>query len=281
MYYLPGKEFLMIRIGVVGCGAIGTEICRAVDTSIPEMELYAIYDRHAKSLERARFLMVNSSPAVMEIGDMVHAVDLVVECASQEAAREVVPVALNAKCDVLVASVGAFADSGLLESALKTAEKNGCRIFLPSGAICGLDGLKAASIAGIESVSITTEKPPRGLAGAPYVLEHDIDLETIDERTVIFEGNASEAVAAFPANVNVAATLSIAGMGFGKTRVRIVANPAIERNIHEITVKGNFGNFTTRVENVPSPANPRTSYLAALSLIATLKKIAGPLQTGT
>lgn len=271
----------MIRIGVFGCGAIGTEICKAVDSSIPEMELYAIYDRHKESVEKVCSFLMNSHPLMLDIEDMVREVDLVVECASQKAAYEVVPIALRAKCDVLVASIGAFVDSELFESVLALAKENGCNIYLPSGAICGIDGLRSASIAGIDSVSLTTEKAPKGLAGAPYILENNIDLDGINSRTVIFEGNAEEAVKAFPANVNVAATLSIAGIGFEKTHVRIVANPEITRNIHEITVSGDFGTFTTRVENVPSPGNPRTSYLAPLSLIATLKKISNPLQLGT
>lgn len=271
----------MIRIGVVGCGAIGTEICKAVDTSIPGMKLYAIYDKHEGSVKNALASLVNSHPRVLDVPEMVLEVDLVVECASQSAVYEVVPTALKAKCDVLVASIGAFVDSELFDEVLAIAKENSCNIYLPSGAICGIDGLRSASVAGIDSVSITTEKAPRGLAGAPYILENNIDLDSIKSKTVIFEGTAAEAVKAFPANVNVAATLSIAGIGFEKTRVRIVANPDITRNIHEITVKGDFGTFTNRIENVPSPINPKTSYLAPLSLIATLKKISNPLQLGT
>ncbi|WP_462272497.1 aspartate dehydrogenase [Methanohalophilus sp.] len=271
----------MLKIGVFGCGAIGGEICRAIDNGQIEAELYAIYDRHDESLNRVRSSLENFDPQVLEIVEMVREVDLVVECASQQAVYEVVPAALHAKCDVMVVSVGAFADTQLLEMTENIAREKNCRIYVPSGAICGIDGLISASAAALHSVTLTTEKPPRGLRGAPYVLENNIDIDSINGRTVIFEGSATEAVQSFPANVNVAATLSIAGIGFDNTRVRIVVNPALTRNVHEIAVEGEFGRFTSRVENVPSPTNPKTSYLAPLSVISTLKKLTQSFNVGT
>ena len=120
-----------------------------------------------------------------------------------------------------------------------------------------------------------------GLVGAPHVEALGIKLETIEKETLLFEGTASEAVKAFPANVNVAATISLAGIGFERTKVRVIADPTLSRNVHEITVEGEFGKLSTRVENLPSPENPKTSYLAALSAISTLKKILSPVQIGT
>jgi aspartate dehydrogenase len=271
----------MLKIGVFGCGAIGGEICRAIDSGQIEAELYAIYDRHDESLNRVKSSLENFDPQIMEIVEMVREADLVVECASQQAVYEVVPTALHAKCDVMVVSVGAFVDTQLLEMAENIAREKNCRIYVPSGAICGIDGLISASAAGLHSVILTTEKPPSGLRGAPYVLENNIDIDSITGRTVLFEGSATEAVQAFPANVNVAATLSLAGIGFDNTRVRIVVNPALTRNIHEIAVEGEFGRFTSRVENVPSPTNPKTSYLAPLSVISTLKKLTQSFNVGT
>jgi aspartate dehydrogenase len=271
----------MLKIGVFGCGAIGTELCKAIDSGHIGVELYAIYDRHEQSTIDLKEQLKNTDPKVLEIVEMVKHVDLVVECASQQAVYEVVPTALHAKCNIMVISVGAFADKKLLDTTFDIAKEYGCKVYFPSGAIVGLDGLTSASAASIYSVTLTTQKHPRSLEGAPYIVQNNIDLDSIKGKTVLFEGMASEAVKAFPANVNVAASLSIAGIGFDKTKVKIIANPALTRNIHEITVEGEFGMFTTRVENVPAPSNPKTSYLAALSAISTLKKIADPLQVGT
>lgn len=271
----------ILKIGVIGCGAIGTQVCKAVDKGTMDMELYAVYDRREEHISRLKAQLVNTDPKVLEIDEMVKHVDLVVECATQKAVEEVIPVALEAGLDVLILSVGAFASEELFNLVMRLAKKNNCKVYLPSGAVAGLDGLKSGASAEIYSVTLTTTKPPKGLEGAPYIVDNKIDLGKIDSKTIIFEGTAQEAVKAFPANVNVAATISLAGIGFDKTKVRIVANPELERNTHEITVEGEFGKLTTRVENVPSPANPKTSYLAALSAIATLKKISDPIQVGT
>jgi len=181
----------------------------------------------------------------------------------------------------MVLSVGALADEELRTALFGLAKQHNCKLYFPSGAVVGIDGLNSASAAGISSVTLTTRKPPSGLMGAPYVVEHGIELDKLVKETVLFEGTASEAVKAFPANVNVAATISLAGIGFEQTRVRVIADPSLSRNVHEITVEGEFGKFSTRVENLPSPENPKTSYLAALSAVSTLKKIMNPVQVGT
>ena len=217
----------------------------------------------------------------MKIEDLIHSVDLVVESASQSAVSFIVPQALEAGCDVMILSVGALADKELREKLFELARKNNCKLYFPSGAVVGIDGLNSASSAGISSVTLTTRKPPSGLAGAPHIAALGIDLGKIEKETLLFEGPASEAVKAFPANVNVAATISLAGIGFEKTVVRVIADPSLSRNVHEIAVEGEFGKFTTRVENLPSPENPKTSYLAALSAISTLKKVLNPVQIGT
>lgn len=217
----------------------------------------------------------------MKIEDLICSVDLVVESASQSAVSFIVPQALEAGCDVMILSVGALADKELREKLFELARKNNCKLYFPSGAVVGIDGLNSASSAGISSVTLTTRKPPSGLAGAPHIAALGIDLGKIEKETLLFEGPASEAVKAFPANVNVAATISLAGIGFEKTMVRVIADPSLSRNVHEIAVEGEFGKFTTRVENRPSPENPKTSYLAALSAISTLKKVLNPVQIGT
>ncbi|WP_406660725.1 aspartate dehydrogenase [Methanolobus sp. ZRKC3] len=271
----------MLKIGIVGCGTIGTNICKAVDDGFIDAQIHSIYDRHDVHITKLKASVKNIQPEVMEPSEMAKHVDILVECASQRAVYEIIPAALQEKCDVMILSVGAFADEELHNNIRKIAKENDCKVYLPSGAIVGLDGLKSASVEEIYSVTLTTQKPPAGFTGAPYVLENNIDLENIGHKTVLYEGTANEAVKLFPANVNVAATLSIAGIGFDKTKVRIVANPDLTRNVHEINVKGAFGEFTTKVENIPSPSNPRSSFLAPLSAIATLKKIADPFQVGT
>ncbi len=270
----------MIRIGIVGCGAIGKELGRAVDQGIINAKLVAVADR--KPEEACEFAAsLRSPPKVMNALELIDVVDLVVECASQKAVSEIIPHALKNGKDVMIMSVGALTNLEFLEEIKALAKKNDCKVYLPSGAIVGLDGLKSASVGKIYSVTLITRKPPRSLERAPYIEQHQVDLIKLKKSTIVFEGSAEDAVKGFPENVNVAATLSLAGIGTQNTKIRIIADPTLERNVHEICVEGNFGKFETRVENVPSPANARTSYLAALSAIATLRKMADTIQIGT
>jgi aspartate dehydrogenase len=153
-------------------------------------------------------------------------------------------------------------------------------VHLPSGAIGGLDVLRAARVDRLDEVTLVTSKPPRALAGAPFFESHPIDLGAITTREVIYEGPAAEAVRLFPANVNVAAALSLAGIGPEQTRMQVVADPALDRNVHEVVARGSFGELTLRLANVPSPSNPKTSFLACLSGLATLRRLADPIQIG-
>ncbi len=271
----------MIKVGIVGCGAIGEEICKAFDRGIINATLTALSDRDLGSAQEMADSLKHVKPKAMAIPELIDAVDLVVECASLSAVKEVAIPALKKGKAIMIMSVGALTDEGLLRQIRELACKNNCRVYLPSGAIVGLDGLKSASIAKIDSVTLTTRKSPASLEGAPYILQHKIDLSTLKKATILFEGSAEGAVKGFPSNVNVAATLSLAGIGAKRTKVRIIADPTLKRNVHEILMEGDFGRFETRVENVPSPNNPKTSYLAALSAIATLKNIAEPIQIGT
>ncbi len=270
----------MLKIGVIGCGAIGTEICKAIDTKLVNARLVAVHDRSTEHCERL-IRSLKYKPEILPPEELISGSDLIVECASAAAVREFGLAVLERGKDLMVLSVGAFAEPGLLKKCIKAAASHNCRIYIPSGAIAGIDGLKSASIARVNKVVLTTTKNPQGLKGAPYITENDIDLDSFHEKTLLFEGSAKEAIEAFPANVNVAVSLSLAGIGTGETRVRVLVDPEAKRNIHEISVEGDFGRFSCLVENVPSPDNPRTSYLAALSAIATLKKITEPLQVGT
>jgi aspartate dehydrogenase len=266
------------RVGVVGCGAIGSVIARAVDAGqVPGAAVTALCDQQQ---DRAQALAgsLTSPPKVCDVERLIDICDVVVEAASGSALPGIARPALEAGRTVLAMSVGALLGSPDL---LALAERTGGRLLVPSGAVAGLDAVKAAVVAGVDRVTLTTRKPPAGLAGAPYLTEHAVELGDITEPTVVFEGPAAEAVKGFPANVNVAAALSLAGIGPERTLVRIVADPAATENSHEIEVAGDFGRLTARTENRPSPDNPKTSYLAALSAVATLRAAVGQIRIGT
>lgn len=266
-----------VKVGVIGCGTIGTELCRYIDIQLPNAKLVAVCDIvPGKAKELADNLV--KRPKILDIDRLVDEADLVIEAASKKACGEVVRKCCEKNKNVMVMSTG-----GILEdiALIDLVRKQGVKMYLPSGAIVGLDGVKAAVPGDIETISLTTYKPPAGLKGAPFITKNNIKLDEIKEETLIFEGTALEAVAGFPANINVAATLSLAGLGAKKTKVRIFTSPDLKINIHEIEIKGEFGRITTRAENLPSPHNPKTSYLASLSAMATLKQICDNIKVGT
>ena len=194
--------------------------------------------------------------------------DLVIEAASIEAVREYAEEVLSTGRDMIILSVGALLDEDFMARLEKASMSKGSRVIVPSGAIGGLDLLKAASISGIEKIVLTTTKNPRSL--------EDVDAT---KRSVIFDGTAKDAVDHFPRNINVAAALSIASKA--ELRVRILADPDVKTNTHEIAAEGKFGEMVLRVSNLPSPDNPKTSYLAALSVIRTIQGLEEKIIIGT
>lgn len=269
----------MLRIGIIGCGTIGARLAKYIDNDLrSKARLIALSDVDKKKpLALARVL--KSKPEVTSIDGLINCVDLVIEAASAKVSYEVAMKAINAGKDVMVMSTGGLLKDfkGLFES----AERKGCNLYLPSGALCGLDGLKGARLSKIRKVTLTTMKPPLGFKGAPYVVRRNIDLDKIDSDKVLFEGDVLKAIEGFPANINVAATLSLCGIGSKRTKVKIIASPRIEKNIHEVEVEGEFGKLRARTENVASADNPKTSYLAVLSAMATLKGILERIKIGT
>ena len=278
----------MINIGLVGCGTIGSELAVYIQKKLNAKAcLVAVCDVDedktsslCQKLEPAHpcGCCTNRLPEVMVFDKLISKVDLVIETAVKQAAVELARKTVESGRDIMIMSVGAMLGQ---QSLFESARQKGVKIYLPSGAICGLDGVKSASIGNITKVVLTTTKPPKGLAGAPYIIENKIDLEAIDRDTVIFEGSALDAVTGFPKNVNVSAALSLAGIGPEKTRVLIIASPGAVTNSHQIEVEGQFGKLTSRTENVPSPNNPKTSYLAVLSAMATLNQIVDSVKVGT
>jgi aspartate dehydrogenase len=216
-------------------------------------------------------------PPVVSVPQLARMADLVVEAASPAAVADILPEVIARGKDVLVLSIGGLIEN---EAWLDQARKSGSTIYCPSGAIAGLDAVKAGAIGQIRDVLITSRKSPQGLEGAPYLKEHAIDLDGLDSPRIVFDGTAREACRGFPQNVNVSAALSLAGIGADRTRVRIVVDPDLERNVHEIEVRGDFGRIHAVTENTPSE-NPKTSLLAALSAVALLKSITGSLRVGT
>jgi aspartate dehydrogenase len=259
----------MIRVGIVGMGVIGTQIAKAISNGIPGIALAGVSVRTAAT--------AGAFP-VFSLDELIRRSDLVVEAATQAALLQFGRAAIEAGKHLMVLSVGALV--GVLDEWARLAETHGGRIMIPSGAIAGLDGVKGAREGAISSVTMETRKPPRGLAGAPYIEQHRIDLDAIREETLIFEGPATDAVKAFPANVNVVAALALAGLGPTRTRIKLFAVPGQERNQHRITVEGEFGRLRIEIENVPSE-NPRTGKLSYLSAIAMLRELGAAVRIGT
>ncbi len=269
-----------LRVGIIGCGAIGGEIALACQGRLKKrIELVGICDTDKVRCEALKNRL-KPQPKVMDRLELIKRgnLDLVVEAASAKVSADIVKECLKAKRNVLVMSAGGLLGRrGLLNSILRADSK----VYLPSGAICGIDGLKAASIGRIGSARMTTRKPPGAFEGAPYIMEKRIDLNSVTKETTLFEGTAKEAVEAFPQNINVAATLSLTGIGEENVKVRIVTSPDYLKNVHEVEIEGDFGAIMTRTENIPSEANPKTSYLAILSAIAALEGIANNFRVGT
>jgi len=259
-----------MKVGLVGCGNIGADICIALSRGTIPAEVVALtdaVDERAQVLKRSFQL----DAEVCGLEENAKRVDFIIECAVAAAVKDVVGAALEHGKDCLIMSVGGLVQHPELMAAAKAKR---IRVRVPSGALCGLDGIRAAMEAGLHSVTLTTRKPPKGLANAPYLVENNIDLASLTEAKVIFEGTALEAIKAFPANVNVAAALSLAGIGPEQTVVRIIADPNATENSHEIQAEGAFGRLSTTTVNLPSPRNAKSSYLASLSAAAELRAAA-------
>ncbi|MGE5197578.1 MAG: aspartate dehydrogenase [Deltaproteobacteria bacterium] len=269
-----------LKIGIAGCGAIGTSLARTIVSGFSDAAvLTGLYDLDAQKAERLAIKIRRPSLAVSNLEDLISGAELIIEATRLEAVFGIAKKVILAHRDIMVMSVG-----GILRhyrQLQSLAHAKGTRIFIPSGAISGIDGLKAASLGRIKKVTLTTRKPARAFAQVAYVKEKGINLDNISEDTVLFKGNAFSATRAFPQNINVAATLSIAGIGPEKTQVRIIASQKISRNIHEIEIESDSGKIISRTENVTHPENPKTSYLAVLSAAATLKQILEPIKIGT
>ncbi|MBR6023846.1 MAG: aspartate dehydrogenase [Methanobrevibacter sp.] len=253
-----------MKVGIIGCGAIANIIASRIVPDDNEIEIKYFFD---KDIERAENLAsFAGGVAVLNFEDMLDDVDLVLECASPDSVKLLAPTILEKGIDMIIMSIGAFMDKEFYVKASKLAKKNNAHIHLPSGAIVGLDGIKAVADFGLKEITLTTRKSPRSLG------------KEIDCEEVLFEGKASEAVKEFPLNINVAATISLACNR--DIDVKIIVDPNVDRNVHEITARGDFGEFKTTTMNHPCAANPKTSMLAAISAIKLLKSFNETISVG-
>lgn len=267
----------VLGVGIGGFGAIGREIARHLDRGVPGLQLAAVSARDPAGAA-ARMTDFRRAVPAMPISQLANAADVVVECAPAAVFREVAEPALKAGRVLLPLSVGALL---VHDDLVELAKETHARIVVPTGALLGLDAVRAAAEGNIRSVTMVTRKPPGGLAGAPYLLEHGIDLSNLKKPQKVFEGSAREGAIGFPANVNVAAALSLAGIGPDRTRLEIWADPEISRNTHHIEVEADSARFEMTIENVPSDANPRTGKITALSALAALKGLNSTLKVGS
>lgn len=265
------------KVAVIGYGSIGKEIIAATKKGeIPNAKIVALFDKESRVIDSVdnddtefhlftNFDEFYNSPIYSDL-------DVIIECASKDAVRDYGKKIIESRKDVIILSVGAFSDKQYLTELQNLSNLNKTRILIPTGAIAGLDSIRSVKKY-LDSLTITTTKHPKSLAGAPYFKSSKIKLDEISEKTLLYEGNAITAIEYFPANVNVAVSIALAGIGLEKTQVRIIADPMISVNKHEILGKGSFGEILIIVQNIPSPSNPRTSYLASLSAIECLRSL--------
>ena len=254
------KPSLSTAIGLLGCGNIGSIVSKRDDLNI-----VAVYDideaRAQRTAESCGAYVCTSFQALLG-----YDVDTLVEAASIDAVHDHAIEALHADKNLVIMSVGSLADASFYKELTETARARNCRVHIPSGAIAGLDAVRAAAIAGIERITLRTTKPPQALGIRTTV------------RKRIFQGSATTCITAFPKNINVAVALSLAARS--EVQVEIWADPEVDSNIHEVNAEGSFGKIAITLVNVPCPDNPKTSQLAASSLISLLLGLDEPLVIG-
>lgn len=266
-----------LSVAIGGLGTIGLAVARRLDEGIEGLSLAAVSARDRGRAE-SRMVEFRQPPPVVGLHDLAERADIVIECAPATVFTEIAGPALDAGRIFMPLSIGQLlAHPDYADRARAT----GARIIVPTGALLGLDAVRAAAEGEIHAVSMVTRKPPGGLAGAPYLAEHGISLDGLTAPLKIFEGSARDGARGFPANVNVAAALSLAGIGPDRTRLEIWADPAVTRNTHRIRIDADSACFEMTIENVPSAENPRTGRITALSVIAALRGLTAPLRIGS
>jgi aspartate dehydrogenase len=267
-----------MRVALLGGGTIARLVLRH---RRPGIEVVALAGRGPQS-RGAALAREFSVPYVIGRDRLLKTrPEAVIEAASHDAVREHLVPLLQAGVSVVVLSAGALADDVLRAAAEQAAAASGALLYVPSGGIGGLDALKTACLAGVDEVSIRVAKPPAAWKGIPYVEKLGVDLDALQAPRTLFEGPAREGVPHFPQNVNIAAVLSLGGIGMDRTRLEVVADPGLTLNTHTIRVSGAAGRMTVVLENVPAPENPKTSWLACYSALAALRSLESKTRYGT
>ena len=266
------------NVAIAGLGAIGAKVAAALDRGeVAGLRLAAVSGRDLEKT-RAAAARLRSTPVAAVSEALAQHADIVVDCAPSQAFAALAASVVAAGRLLITVNAGALLQHLHLAERAKSA---GGRIIVPTGALLGLDAVLAAAEGRIERVTMVTRKPPNGLAGAPYLVQHGISVEGLDAPKKVFDGSAGDGAKGFPANVNVAAALSLAGIGPERTRLEIWADPGQSRNVHRIEVEADSARFSLQIENVPSEENPRTGKIVALSVIACLRGLTAPLKIGT
>lgn len=266
-----------VRVGIGSLGTVGMALARRIVASDAGLVLTAVSARDTQRAA-ARVADIGCDARVLPLEELAQAADVVVECAPAACFLTLAgPVIAAGKVLVPISVAGLLEHMELVEQ----ARTSGARILVPSGAILGLDALRAAREGEIQEVRMITRKPPNGLAGAPHLVNNNINVEGLTQPLKVFEGSAAEGARGFPANVNVAAAVGLAGVGPERTVLEIWADPGVDRNVHDIKVIADAATFTLHIENVPTAENPRTGRLVAQSVMATLRRLSSPLVVGT
>jgi len=266
------------EIAIIGCGVIGSELAQNIDNNtIPNCSLSSIFDIDTEKSKIVYEKLKNKPAIFSNFQDFTEShqfkkIDLIIEAASINAASSYVLDILKKGKDLMIMSIGVFSDYNFYKDVLQFIHLKSNNVFLPSGAVGGIDLVRSIKNY-IESITLITTKNNKSLKGAPFFINNKINIDTIIKKQIIFEGNAEEAIKQFPSNVNVAALISLAGIGFKRTNVKVVVDPYESNNLHEICVKWKFGEFTIKISNKPSIENPKTSYLAILSATECLRSI--------
>lgn len=267
----------MINVGVIGFGTIGEDVAQALRAGqAGDAVLKAVLVRDAsKYREREDLLEVMTEDADDFLS---RGLDVVVECAGHHAVSAFGERVLRAGSDLVVVSVGAFADDALLARMLEAAKAGGRKVTVPSAAIGGLDRIAAGSLGPMDEVTLVTRKPPKAWYGT--LVERQVDLAALTEPYLAFEGVARDSAKLFPESVNVSAALSLAGVGLDATKVKVYADPTVTRNTHEIEAKGHFGQIRLQIQNTPSARNPKTGYIVAMSVVKSIRDLTSPFVIG-
>ncbi len=267
-----------LKLAVGGLGAIGMAVVRRVDAGqLPGFVLTAVSARD-QARARDRIAGLSRQPALVPLAELADHADVVLESVPARHFAEIAEPTIEKGRILMPLSVGQLLGHMHL---VERAKATGARILVPTGALLGLDAVRAVAEGVVDSVRIVTRKPPRGLVGAPHLVKHGISVEGLTEPLRVFEGSARDAIIGFPANVNVAVALSLAGIGPDRTRIEIWADPAVTRNVHTIEVRSDSSDLSMTIANIPSEENPATGKVTALSAIAALRRMTAPIVVGS